>query len=260
MIHRGTEHFYFGPSVVSATNLVILRGMWRNRKIVAMMVSMKLLFVLAMLAISLYAIEARPIKSKVWFMYFMKGDGPRPTDAAEGEKMQADHIKNMQDNAKAGKLFAAGPLQDPTQMRRGITVVKAETLQGVKDCFLHDPYVQGKIMTIATVEWDVDLKRFHPAVDPSSIVEHRLVVITRGKGMSPESPADRKAHDQTLRDLVATFHGVGGNAKGDLLYVSILVSTDTAAIETALRADPLIRRNILQFEILPLWMSKGVVE
>ncbi len=229
-------------------------------KNLVMMVSMKLLFVLALLALSLYAIEAHPTKSKAWFMYFMKGDGPRPTDSAAAEKMQADHIKNMQDNAKAGKLFAAGPLQDPTEMRRGITVVKADTLQGVKDCFLHDPYVQGKVMNVAAVEWDVDLKRFHPSIDPSSIVEHRLVVITRGKGMSPESAADRKAHDQVLRDMVGTFHGVGGNAKGDLLYISILVSTDTEAIQTALRADPLIQRNILQFEVLPLWMSKGVVE
>lgn len=218
---------------------------------------MKLLLLLAVLLTSL-SLAGAP-EPKVYFMFFMKGDGQRPSDAEVLKEMQAKHIANMGKQAEKGKLVAAGPLQDATQLRRGITVLTVKDETEIPGLFTEDPFVEHKLMKVAAFEWTVDPKKFKPAVDPNSIVEHRLVLLKRGMGMSPETDAMREAHRallDALKDLA-----VWGPVKGmdGVREVLIFTGKDTEAIEKALKQDEYVKKALLEIEILPLWMSKGVV-
>lgn len=205
-------------------------------------------------------------KPETFLMFFVKGDGVRP----QGEEMEAvtkSHFSNMAAQAKAGRLFAAGPLADPTEVRRGITVVTADDQAAVPELFFADQFVQRKIMEVEAAPWNVDLARFRPQVNPTGIVEFRLVLWKRGLGMSPETPAMREAHRSLIAGMgkshgLAVWGEVGPSEApsfSKVLEAAIFVGKDTEGIGKALGEDSLVQRNLLEIEILPLWMSEGVV-
>ncbi|MGE0000757.1 MAG: YciI family protein [Fimbriimonadaceae bacterium] len=206
-------------------------------------------------------------KPQPFLMFFTKGDGTRP----QGEELTAvtqSHFANMAAQAEAGRLFAAGPLADPTEVRRGITVVTANDRNEVPKLFTADQFVQRGIMKVEAAPWDVDLAKFDPKVDPGSIAEHRLVLWRRGMGMSPETPAMHESH-RTLINGMAASHGLavwgtlGPSEDPTFAKVSeaaIFVGKDTAGIEEALAKDLMVQRHLLEIEVIPLWMSKGVVK
>lgn len=225
---------------------------------------MKLLLV-AMGVVALvaaWAVNGSAAEKKVFFMFFVAGEGKRPTDQKELEAMQAAHIANMGAQAKLGKLVAAGPLADPTKIRRGIVVLTVEDEKEIPGLFKSDPYVQHDIMRVVTSGWKVDAKLFNPAVDPSSIVEHRLVLMRRGRGMQPETEAMMKAHAALLDGMKKTHNlavwGPAQNLEG-VREILIFTGKDTEGIEKKLREDAYVQKALLEPEILPLWMSKGVV-
>lgn len=205
-------------------------------------------------------------RRQTYLMFFVKGEGSRPA-GKELESASQSHFANMGAQAKAGRLFAAGPLQDPTEIRRGITVVTARDRAEVPSLFLGDHFVQRKIMGVEAAPWDVDLARFNPNVNPDDIIEHRLVLWRRGMGMSPETPAMRSAHESLVRS-VGKSHGpviwgkIGESEDPSFAKVSeaaIFVTTDGDGIAKALSADPLVERRLLEVEVIRLWMSAGVV-
>lgn len=217
-------------------------------------------FVLAMVLAASFAGSAA--EKKVYFMYFMKGKGARPADQKELEAMQKAHIENMGAQAKLGKLLAAGPLNDPTTERRGITVLHLDDPKQIPSVFANDPFVQHDIMQVKAVEWSVDPKLFKPAVDPSSIVEHRLVLMRRGLGMQPENDAMVREHRKFLDGLMKTHQlAVWGPVTGldGVREVLIFTGTDTDGIMNKLKEDAYVQKALMSPEILPLWMSKGVV-
>jgi len=201
-----------------------------------------------------------------YLMFFVKGEGSRPA-GKELESASQSHFANMGAQAKAGRLFAAGPLQDPTEVRRGITVVTAEDRGEVPTLFRDDQFVRQGVMKVEAAPWDADLARFNPNVNPDDIIEHRLVLWRRGMGMSPETPEMRSAHERLVRS-VGKSHGpavwglIGASEDPSFAKVSeaaIFVSTDGDGIAKALSADPLVERRLLEVEVIRLWMSAGVV-
>lgn len=198
----------------------------------------------------------------VWLMFFVQGEGKRPTDKAASDRLMQGHLANMKKQASLGRLFAAGPLQDPTGERRGITVVMGANRKAVDRLFVGDPFVKADIMRVAAAKWKVSHERFEPNVDPNALVEHRLVLVKRGKGMSPESPQMRTDHETVMKSFAKDGPAVWGYVEGDLgiQEALIVVGKNEDAIREKLAKDPLFARSILEAEILPLWMSKGVIK
>lgn len=224
---------------------------------------MKLILFVAALALLAVGITGqKPDTKKVFFMFFMRDNGPRPSDPKELETMQAAHIANMGAQAKLGFLVAAGPLNDPTKERRGITVLTVKDEKDIPGPFKGDPFVQHKLMKVEATEWKIDLDRFKPAqIDPKAIVEYRLVLLKRGKGMQPETEAMMKAHKSFLDGLYETHKlAVWGPVQGmqGIREVMIFHGTDSEGIEKKLREDAYVQKALLEVEVLPLWMAKGV--
>lgn len=198
-------------------------------------------------------------KPKVWLMFFMKGPGKRPAEDAKVQEMMKGHLGNMGEQAKLGKLLAAGPLNDPTTERRGITVCLGENEDQIKALFQNDPFVKAEIMTVMAMPWDVDPKTFNPKVDPNSLGSHRLVLISRGMSMRPEDETMRREHDAVIAGLKRLGMVKCGTLEGTKYRQAMIFEGErTSEIEAALKESPLTRASILQFEILPHWASKGV--
>jgi uncharacterized protein YciI len=212
--------------------------------------------------ISVLATLASAHEDKVWLMYFMKGSVKSSSDPAEGQKAMQGHLGNMKKQATLGRLFAAGPLQDPTEQRRGITVVTAHDRKEIDTFFKADPFVKAGIMTVDAAEWKVNTARFNPKVDETGISEYRLVLIGRGKGMSPETKAMRQEHEKLMRSIEKEMNAIWGAVDGlqGAQEAMIVEGKDDAAIKAKLALDPLLKKSILEAEIVPLWMSKGILK
>lgn len=222
---------------------------------------------LLLLVLSSSCFSQQASAKKVFFMFFVKGQGAPPGDPKEAEAVAKTHFSNMGAQVERGRLIAAGPVKDPTEVRRGITVLTLTGREELADTFKGDEFVKRDIMRVEAAEWKVDPKKFNPKVDPSAIVEHRLVLLKTGSGKSPENEEMRKAHRELLASLEKT-HGLAvwgpvlpsdDKSFSGVREVLIFTGTDTASIERALAADVFVQRNLLSVETIPLWMSKGVV-
>lgn len=201
-------------------------------------------------------------EDKTWLMFFMKGNVAGSTDPKAQQEAMGGHLGNMKKQAAEGHLLAAGPMQDPNKLRRGITVCVAKDEKELKAFFKDDPFVKAGVMTVSAWPWKVDPKRFNPLVEESGIVEHRIVFVRRGKGMQPQTPEMDKQHEQTMAAVAKHFGpGIWGPITGmDKVFEVLIVSgADTAGIQEMFKADPLVSKAILELEIVPLWMGKGVL-
>jgi uncharacterized protein YciI len=66
----------------------------------------------------------------------------------------ADHLEYMIALERQGKLFASGPLGDPTKAD-GMTIVRAANEEEARQMALRDPFVVNGIRTFRIVPWTV---------------------------------------------------------------------------------------------------------
>lgn len=198
----------------------------------------------------------------IWLMFFMRGSAAAPKDEKVVATMMEGHLGNMKKQAALDRLLVAGPLQDPGKERRGITVVAAHDLDEVKSFFRDDPFVKLGSMTVAAFPWKVDRARFTSQVDPNALAPYRLVLLKRGKGMRPENDAMAREHRAALDALTESMKpGVWGEIShlDKVREVAIVTGDDTQKVLDAFANDPLVKAAILEVEVIPLWMSKGVI-
>ncbi len=198
----------------------------------------------------------------VWLMFFMRGSVPAPKDEKIVTTMMEGHLGNMKKQAALDHLLVAGPLQDPGKERRGITVVVANDLGELKSYFKDDPFVKLGSMTVAAYPWKVDRTRFTSKVDPNALAPYRLVLLRRGKGMRPETEAMGREHRAALDGLTESMKpGVWGEIShlDKVREVAIVTGDDSQKVLDAFANDPLVKAAILEVEVVPLWMSKGVI-
>jgi uncharacterized protein YciI len=203
--------------------------------------------VTSLLASVLFAQQNNAPEPRLWFMFFLKGDGKRPSDPKELEKMQADHIKNLQTEGAAGHLLAAGPLGDPTQLRRGITIAVAKDRSEVESYFKSDAFVKAGIMTVTATAWEPTRVRFNPSYDKNAMEEYELLITTQSLMRG-------------TRNALCDF-AVGGrtNISPSEKYqfsgeVWISLKSDHEKLVAALDG------TLAPREIIPLWMAKDILK
>lgn len=152
------------------------------------LLSMRRLLWLPLLALAAMAVpQAAPKAPKLVFVFLTKGDVKAPADQAEREAMQKAHLGNFGKQFEAKKLIAAGPVQDPTQMRRGIVILTVDEEKEVPTLFKEDPFVRNGIMKIDAGLWHADRAGIHEdKIDPNGLEENRIVVLTAEKPLSDE--------------------------------------------------------------------------
>lgn len=85
----------------------------------------------------------QPLKLKVYYLTFLRR-GPKwtPEKTPETEKLQAEHMANINAMAKTGKLVIAGPFENAGEFA-GIFVFKVGTLDEAKQLAQSDPAVRA---------------------------------------------------------------------------------------------------------------------
>jgi len=222
---------------------------------------------LAVLALALVSIaipqEQQP--KKLWWVFLVKGDGPRPSDQAKLQEMQNAHIGNFKRLFGLKKLISAGPLQDPTQFKRGIVVLTVKTKDDVMECFKPDPYVQGKLMNVEAHPVTVEFGHIETQkIDPEGIEENRIVIFGPNPTppVGPYSKSSRGRHMKHVRE--------DGGKAGLSFYVSVQDDSkvsaialfhgkDDAAIQEWLDSDPLVKQGVWVVTKMPQWLSKGAL-
>ena len=201
------------------------------------------------------AVDKRPS----WFIFLETGK-KTPNDREAVQKMQTGHIENFKRLFGEKKLFAAGPLSDPSKKKRGIVVVKADNMVELLTYFQPDDYVREGYMTANAVRCTVHKALNTEDLDPNSIEEVRIVQITR-PAEKLTSDQQRESHAfvqaQVDKGTVGAWYTL---ETGDMAEVLFCRTTNTATLESLFAQYPATKTSKATVHIWPQWLSKGVVK
>lgn len=191
----------------------------------------------------------------LWFIFLETGR-PTPPDKAAVATMQTGHIDNFKRLFALGQLLAAGPLADPGKTRRGIVVVRADSLATLTAYFEPDAYVRDGYMTLNARRAVAHRPLHTEGIDASRIEEVRIVLI--GRPATPDPSAGRRS--ALLRALVdaGTLGAWYTLADGPVAEVLLARGTDTAALQAAL-APYAAAGPAVTLDVWRQWIAPGVV-
>jgi uncharacterized protein YciI len=196
----------------------------------------------------------------------------RPANAPQlskeaGEKLQAEHMANIQKMAAEHKLVIAGPFEEDTALR-GIFVFQADSAAQVQDWANSDPAVKaGRLSAEVHGPWLVDPTAIHqPPAIPNGMEQYSLVLMKRGDKWNPNAPEFMdvmKQHHAFVKQMIAQgYMAVAGpfpfSDPGELRGVAIFrVGTEQTA--KLVKDDPSVKAGLLKPEIHPWITGKGVL-
>ena len=206
------------------------------------------------------ALAQEPPDKRPWWFIFLETGRPTPTDKAAVQKMQAGHIENFKRLHGEKKLFAAGPLADPTRKKRGIVVVRAKSKKELLSYFEPDDYLREGYMTANAERCTVHQPLNSEGIDPAGIEEVRIVQITRPE--KKPTRKERQANQEFLESVVK--QGTAGAwytfEAGPTAEVLFCRTTNTTMLEGIFAEVPTIKAGKASALIWPQWLSKGVMK
>lgn len=191
-------------------------------------------------------------------------DGPNAATSPElnqagMDKMQADHIKNLERLGKEGRSFGAGPVGG-SDLIRGIVMLKSETPETLKEAFAQDPYVRRGILRVDAHACSLDAARFGTMITPFAMARHTIVLLKKGaKWASPATlfdllPGQRAAYRSREPAVAVSFT----DAEGDIAAVLMYRSPDYITIRQKLEAEPGVKNGIVTLHAFSQFMGAGV--
>lgn len=201
-------------------------------------------------------------KLRSFFIFLTTGRSTAGVEKEEVQKMQKMHIENFVAQAKRERLFAAGPVADPNKTLRGIVGVRATDIDNVPDLFREDPYVEKGFMKLETSEIVREIGKFEMILDEVGMEEHRLALFTV-KPTNPK-PVDAELDKQweywqLLVDQGDAAVALQFSETSPRYSVVMLKKTDDASVQSLVSKSPLMQSNKLDCQIIPLYVSKGVL-
>ena len=204
--------------------------------------------------------EATEVKvDKFWFIFLETGK-KTPDDKELVGKMQRGHIDNFKRLHGENKLFAAGPLQDPSTLKRGIVVAKAPSNEVLKTYFQPDEYVREGYMTLNAMPAVAHRALESQGIDPNGIEEVRIIQILRASPAA--ATGDAKANSAFLQALidkgtVGAWYSVESGSLSEVLFSR---TTDTKMLEDTFAQYPATKSGDATVAVWRQWLGKGVVK
>jgi uncharacterized protein YciI len=208
---------------------------------------------------SIFAGEMRPAsRDEMWFVFLESGKTGF-TERTALEAMQRGHIANFQRLFAEKKLFAAGPLKDPSEFKRGIVVVKAPTQQELGSYFQPDQYVREGYLKLNAAPALVNRPLATEGIDSSGMEEVRIVQLMRGA--KPLAAAEAAAQRSALQRLVdqGTFGAWYTLEAGPVAEVLFSKNRDDKALQQALAQLPAVKGGA-PVAVWGQWFAKGVLK
>lgn len=199
-------------------------------------------------------------KSDYFWFIFLETGKKTPDDKALVAQMQRGHIENFKRLFGEQKLFAAGPLRDPSGHKRGIVVVKATSMETLASYFESDAYVRDGYMTLNAVPCIARKGLATEGIDPNGIEEVQIIQILRRSGSTarPENNIDH-AWLQALveKGTVGAWYTM---ERGPVAEVLFSRTTDTKALDEILALYPSAKSGDATVAVWAQWLSKGVLK
>jgi uncharacterized protein YciI len=196
--------------------------------------------------------------SNDWFIFLERGK-PTPADKDAVAQMQKGHIANFEKLFGEKKLFAAGPLSDPSGFKRGIVVVKAPNLETLRTYFIADQYVNDGYMTLNAQRAVVHKGLNTVGIDPKAIEEVRIIQISRPSiVLDADTDKNDKAFLQELVDnqVVGAWYTLQDGPVAEVLFTR---NRDNKKLEDIMARHPSAGAMGITISIWGQWLSRGVV-
>jgi uncharacterized protein YciI len=196
----------------------------------------------------------------------------RPANAPQlskeaGEKLQEEHMANIQKMAAEHKLVIAGPFEEDTALR-GIFVFQGDSAAQVQDWANSDPSVKaGRLSPEVHGPWLVDPAAIHqPPAIPNGMERYSLVLLKSGEKWNPNATGFTnlmKQHSAFVQQMTAQgYMAIAGlfpsNDQGELRGVAIF-RVGTEQTIKLVKDDPAVKAGLLRSEIHPWITGKGVL-
>jgi uncharacterized protein YciI len=200
--------------------------------------------------------RAAPARDGLWFVFLETGK-PTPADREHVLVMQRRHLENFKRLFGEKILFAAGPLRDPSTLKRGIVIVKAPTRAALASHFEPDEYVRNGYMTLNAVPCIANRALATEGIDPNAIEEVRIALVMRAAGLSAAGAADQRAR---LRELVerGRFGAWYTLDSGPIAEILFSREKDEQALQAVLAELPAVKGG-LPVSVWPQFLGKGVL-
>lgn len=191
---------------------------------------------------------------QMWFIFLETGR-PVPEDKAAVEAMQRGHLDNFKRLFADGKLFAAGPMRDPSRVKRGIVVVEAPNRQVLMSYFQPDEYVREGYMTVNAQMATVHQALHHTGIDPDGIEENRIVLFSRAEAKDKDDvPVFLK---RALDDgVIGAWYSLEDGPVGEVVFMR---GTDETALRKTMAEYPGLSDQRATMKIWAQWLGKGVL-
>ena len=203
----------------------------------------------------------QPVAAKaegIWFVFLETGK-KTPDDKALVAQMQRGHIDNFKRLFAEKKLFAAGPLQDPSTLKRGIVIVEAPTQEILTSYFQPDEYVREGYMTLNAVRAVAHKALATEGIDASGVEEVRIVQVLRDTPAAGSDVAANRAFLQALVDK-GSAGGWYTMESGPIAEILFSRTTDSKILQDAFADYPAVISGKATVVVWRQWLSKGVVK
>jgi uncharacterized protein YciI len=193
-----------------------------------------------------------------WFVFLESGK-PTPPDKDAVAAMQKGHLANFGKLFGEKKLSAAGPLTDPSGLKRGIVVVNAPNMDALRGYFQADQYVSDGYMTLNARRAIAQKPLNTVGINPNEIEEVRIIQISRpALVLDAEADNNDKAFLQSLVDnqMVGAWYTLVDGPVAEILFAR---GRDTRRLQEMFARHPSASAMGAPVMVWPQWLSKGVV-
>ncbi len=194
-----------------------------------------------------------------WFIFLETGK-KAPDDKTLIGKMQLGHIENFKRLFGEKILFAAGPMQDPSKIKRGIVIVRAPSKEVLVDYFQPDDYVREGYMLLNARRTVVHNELATEGIDPDGVEEVRIIQIMRGA--APATDGELKANHAFLQSLIdkgtiGAWYSLDSGPVTEIIFSRI---TDSKVLEDVFADYPGTKSSAVSIAVWRQWLGKGVLK
>lgn len=201
---------------------------------------------------------------RLWWIFLESGDR-KATAEDNVQAMQMKHIENFQLLHGEKKLFAAGPMQDPSGKKRGVVLVTAEKRENLPELFTRDPYVTDGFMKLNAAPCTPILPLKSEGIDPEGIEEVACILIKKTDKYTAlpavEAWTKQQALTRSLMGIVKPAQ-IGGwylLEGGDVWQILYSRELNHEVLKTQLDAISEVKDGYAEVALWKQWFGKGVV-
>jgi uncharacterized protein YciI len=206
----------------------------------------------------------QPAKQQLFFVLLKRPANPTQLSKQDSDKLQEEHMANIQRLHSEHKLLIAGPFLDDGILR-GIFVLQASSLAEAQSWADSDPAIKaGRLQAEVHGPWAIPPGHIHETTTPNTLEQYSLLLADQGDKWDPKAAGFQdlvKSHVAYLTGLmdknslaVAGPFLDGGSPKGAFIYA--------VPLDQALKLeqdDPLVKAGIFKIDGHPWATAKGVL-